>query len=912
MFYRLSELYRNLLQASELSVLVVMMLIVWTSIQPEWLQAQTAPTPPPAPKVSAVVGDGSVTLYWDDRAESHYDPYFEEYVVYEQRVAADIYEDIFANPRNFEGYRVYKSTDPEFLDALRITDNLGNPQRLVYEASYDLANNISQYHPAAQNGQRIWLGNDTGITRIWEDNNLVNGRTYYYAVVSYTHGDALPSLPLPVDPLNPEIILPNEIYRTPPLESPIDLEIRSNGEVITGINVVKVVPRAPSSGYVEPVNPVPVQLSGTGSGEIIIDAVDPNNLLAGNQYEITFQDTLVEGATGDPELITQNFTLKNTTSGVVLFEEEESFERELPVKEGFRLVFGDLVKRVAVDEEASFWDSEQTAPIHDFSFAVSSRTPTASDYDIEFFDEPTRTSTRFTRGSTTFPESVVNFIVTNTITGEEIDFGYFANPLLPRDFRTAAYLSEDRVLIGGASGVILVSEDGGATWGAVESGVSARIRDFDFVNDQIGYAAGRDGIVVKTTDGGNSWSLPLETGTETNLTDLSFVNENLGFASGEGGLIIKTTDGGETWQTLDTGVTRALNRVYFLDENIGFAAGFVTFIKTTDGGTSWSSLSAGTVANFTALTFSDEQTGFVAGTSGRISRTTDGGVTWVLLNAGISSNINQISFSDPQTGWLVGAGGILYKSEDGGASWSLQSTNTEDELFGVAPLDGSSVIAVGANDRRLRSFDGGQNWTSSEIFNQFRSAFDDNGIPRSDVIYFLEDIEGVPGDEVTGLTDTWSVSLIARSASSASGLTVNPAAGDRLVLSTLKPFTSADRFEFDIQSENLMQADLDVAAEMLDQIRVVPNPYLVTHIAETSPGDRQLHFINLPASCTIRIFNVAGQLVQTLEVQNPFDQDRYIWDLTTKDGSDLAYGVYIYHVQAPGIGETTGRFAVIK
>jgi len=53
-------------------------------------------------------------------------------------------------------------------------------------------------------------------------------------------------------------------------------------------------------------------------------------------------------------------------------------------------------------------------------------------------------------------------------------------------------------------------------------------------------------------------------------------------------------------------------------------------------------------------------------------------------------------------------------------------------------------------------------------------------------------------------------------------------------------------------------------------------------------------------------------LVQTLDVNNPFDQDRYIWDLKTKDGRDLAYGVYIYHVTAPGVGEKTGRFAVIK
>ncbi len=678
------------------------------------------------------------------------------------------------------------------------------------------------------------------------------------------------------------------------------------------MNVVKVVPRAPSAGYIEPVNPQPVQLSGTGSGEIIIDAIDPAKLLSGNRYEISFEDTLVEGTTGDPELITKNFTLRNQTSGEVLFDEEESFDRELPVREGFRLVFGDLVRKVAVDLENSFWVTNQSAPIHDFSFAVSSSTPTAFDYEIEFFDEPTRTSKVFTRNGTTFPESIVNFIVTNTITGEEIDFGYFANPLLPRDFRAVAYLSENRVLIGGAGGVMLSSDDGGASWVPVESGVSVRIRDFHFVDAQIGYAAGREGVIIKTTDGGNSWSAPLETNTETHLTDLFFLDENVGFASGEGGLILKTTDGGATWNLLPTGVTRALNRVHFLDENTGFASGFVTVLKTTDGGASWQTISVGTVANFTALTFADDANGFVAGTAGRISRTTDGGETWTVLNTGIGGNINQIFFTDAQMGWLAGSSGALWKTTDGGATWTEQSTGTADELFGVGALDGNRVIAVGANDRRLRTANGGETWTSSEVFNQFRSAFDDNGIPRSDVIYFLEEIDGVPGDENTGLIDTWSVSLIARSASSASGLTVNPAAGDQLVLSTLKPFTAADLFEFDIQSVNLPSVEENLSSDILDDIRVVPNPYLVTHIAETSTGDRQIHFTNLPASCEIRIFSVAGQLVQTLNVDNPFDQDRYVWDLKTKDGRDLAYGVYIYHVSAPGIGEKTGRFAVIK
>ena len=74
----------------------------------------------------------------------------------------------------------------------------------------------------------------------------------------------------------------------------------------------------------------------------------------------------------------------------------------------------------------------------------------------------------------------------------------------------------------------------------------------------------------------------------------------------------------------------------------------------------------------------------------------------------------------------------------------------------------------------------------------------------------------------------------------------------------------------------------------------------------------ELHFINLPTQATIRIFNVSGQLVQTLSISNDIAQNRYIWNMRNRHGETIPYGVYIYHVEAPGVGEHTGKFAVIK
>ncbi|NIR64893.1 MAG: hypothetical protein GWN61_11825, partial [candidate division Zixibacteria bacterium] len=64
--------------------------------------------------------------------------------------------------------------------------------------------------------------------------------------------------------------------------------------------------------------------------------------------------------------------------------------------------------------------------------------------------------------------------------------------------------------------------------------------------------------------------------------------------------------------------------------------------------------------------------------------------------------------------------------------------------------------------------------------------------------------------------------------------------------------------------------------------------------------------------CTIRIFTASGKFVQRIEHRASEDNRRASWDLRTKDGLEIAHGMYFYAVEAPGIGVKTGKFAVIK
>jgi len=107
---------------------------------------------------------------------------------------------------------------------------------------------------------------------------------------------------------------------------------------------------------------------------------------------------------------------------------------------------------------------------------------------------------------------------------------------------------------------------------------------------------------------------------------------------------------------------------------------------------------------------------------------------------------------------------------------------------------------------------------------------------------------------------------------------------------------------------------LPTSRNVLDDIRVVPNPYKGSADWEewTGSGARlgRIYFMNLPPKCTIRIYTVAGDLVRTLE-HNDVQYGAEPWDLTGNAGVQVASGIYIYHVYSPDYGEKVGKFAVL-
>src|ERR1035438_6186947 len=125
-----------------------------------------------------------------------------------------------------------------------------------------------------------------------------------------------------------------------------------------------------------------------------------------------------------------------------------------------------------------------------------------------------------------------------------------------------------------------------------------------------------------------TWQNPLPQG--NSLRSVCFTDASTAYAAGDWGTILKTTNGGATWTLLSSGTTEYLASVFFPDASTGYVAGTGgTILKTTDSGITWMADSTGTVQHLNSAFFTDASNGYAVGSFGTILKTTNGGTTWI-------------------------------------------------------------------------------------------------------------------------------------------------------------------------------------------------------------------------------------------------------------------------------------------
>ncbi len=250
----------------------------------------------------------------------------------------------------------------------------------------------------------------------------------------------------------------------------------------------------------------------------------------------------------------------------------------------------------------------------------------------------------------------------------------------------------------GERGHILISGDNGKTWRQVDVPTRATLTGVFFLNRKLGWVVGHDAEILRTDDGGNSWSrLYNNPNDERPLFDVWFRDADYGIAVGAYGLYLETRDGGQTWN----------ERVF---EPLTFGA------SLDDGDTSES----GSVDEWdkpmwdfhlNQIIASENGYIYMAAEAGNIFRSDDEGKTWMAM----PSPYNGSFFGcQPLKGDVVlffGLRGHLFRSEDAGENWKLIKIKTQASLTRGLCLDSGHIIVTGLGGVLLVSNDGGESFT---------------------------------------------------------------------------------------------------------------------------------------------------------------------------------------------------------
>ncbi|MBN8695455.1 MAG: T9SS type A sorting domain-containing protein [Bacteroidetes bacterium] len=266
-----------------------------------------------------------------------------------------------------------------------------------------------------------------------------------------------------------------------------------------------------------------------------------------------------------------------------------------------------------------------------------------------------------------------------------------------------------------------------------ETHTSMALRDVVFTNDSTGYVVGGDGlgdgVILRTTDHGNTWCL---TNVTKNLRSVYFPSPNIGYAVGESRTILKTTDAGNTWNYQVVNVVSSMytaQTVVFLNNDTGFVSlingpGYA-FLKTYDGGVNWINDISDTVHG---RFFSRINDSTVYGMHAQFSKTENNGVSWTNNNVIVDINSCEgMCFLNSTNGFAtINKAGVapcsnnssLIETSDAGQTWiekkydcgALYSINFPSTTIGYM-LGTPEINGV----RKLwKTIDGGTNWLLSE------------------------------------------------------------------------------------------------------------------------------------------------------------------------------------------------------
>ena len=309
------------------------------------------------------------------------------------------------------------------------------------------------------------------------------------------------------------------------------------------------------------------------------------------------------------------------------------------------------------------------------------------------------------------------------------------SPIAARAALQSVVPAGDRLVAVGQRGVVLVSNDAGATWKQSPAPVASDLTSVFFVDEAHGWAVGHDGVILHSGDGGATWQVQF-TGRQANdlllaamerraaaepsseeanklldeakrykaqgadkpFLDVWFADANNGYAVGAYNLIFHTSDGGATWESW---FDRVDNPRYFNLYAIRCAAG--ELFVAGEGGLVLKLDAAAQRFRAVKIPYEGSLFGLVDGGAravvfglrGNVYGSDDGGTTWEKIDAGLPASV--VAAARLRDGGLLvaDAGGRIAASADGGHTFAPLALEKSAPLFGLADAGDGRLALVG-------------------------------------------------------------------------------------------------------------------------------------------------------------------------------------------------------------------------
>ncbi len=270
-----------------------------------------------------------------------------------------------------------------------------------------------------------------------------------------------------------------------------------------------------------------------------------------------------------------------------------------------------------------------------------------------------------------------------------------------QDLTSVYFLDEKRGWVGGDSGFLSRTDDGGRTWTKQSVETTDGINDIYFRDKESGFLLAGNAIFA-TRDNGARWTEARRftarefDGADVELYSVRFSSKKKGWVVGSvskhqnkrdivvDSILLFTENGGETWQRQRAPSRLELIHIDFDNDKRGWIVGTGgTILATVDAGQTWTRQESKVTGTIYHVDFRSEKKGLAVGDKGTILRTTDGGLNWIAVEVTKRSTLLNVQFVNDREGWAVGRSGTILRTDDGGATWLEQESGTKVHLYGL-------------------------------------------------------------------------------------------------------------------------------------------------------------------------------------------------------------------------------------